>query len=309
MRRLLTALVIFCTGAVFAGATPAHAQDAPAQIVVGVYAPQVLFASALARTTFAQDIARQLSSKVGVPIVGRGFATRGDFDQQVKQGRVQFAVIGAQLQARRGYPAFAQGQAGGKASRPMVLATNGPATIGALKGKTLAGVSKAERGFVMNYLLQGQVPPDYFKFKPARDVQAALGMVKLGRAGGAFTFLGNAGGLKTAFISRGAPLPVFVQTDKAVGADVAGRVRSAIGGVTVSNGVFTRFGAVNSKQLRAIATAMSAAPRAPGTPPVLAPARAALPPVPEFMERSAPPIVTPPASADMLAPPAPADLF
>lgn len=304
MRWLLTVVL-----SVVGGVAPTYAQDAPAQIVVGVYAPQVLFASALARTTFAQQIAGQLSSKTGVTVVGRGFATQGDFDQQVKQGRVQFAVIGAQLQARRSYPAFAQGQAGGKASRPMVLATSGAATIGALKGKTLAGVSKAGRGFIMNYLLQGQVPPDYFKFKPARDVQAALGMVKLGRAGGAFTFLGNAGGLKTAFISRGVPLPMFVQTDKAVSAGLASRVRSAIGGVTVSNGVFTTFGAVDGKALRAMSGAMRAAPRAPGTPPVLAPARAALPPIPEFMERSAPPIITPPASADMRAPPAPADMF
>lgn len=303
MRRLLAVLLLALVG------MPAQAQTPPEQIVVGVYAPQVLFASALARTTFAQQIAGQLASKIGVPVVGRGFATQGDFDQQVKQGRVQFAVIGAPLQARRGYPAFAQGRAGGKASRPMVLATSGGATIGALQGKTIAGVRKSDRGFVMNYLLQGQVPPDYFTFKPARDVQAALGMVKLGRAGGAFTFLGNTAGLQTAFISRGVPLPVFVQTDTSVPATVAAKVRSAIGGVTVSNGVFTGFGAVDAQLIRAIGAALNSAPRAPGTAPVLAPARAALPPVPEFMRRDAPPIVTPPASADMRAPAAPADLF
>lgn len=290
--------------------TPTMAQtDDPPPLVVGVYAPQVLFASALARTGFAQQIAAQLSSKTGLNIVGRGFATRGDFDQQVKAGRVQFAVIGAPLQARRGYPALAQGQSGGKSSRPMVLATQGGKSIGTLKGTTLAGVGKNERGLVMNYLLQGQVSPGYFKFKPARDVQAALGLVKLGRAGGAFTYAGNTAGLAAAFISRPMPLPVFVQTDKALNAEAASKVRGAIGGVTLQNGTVSGFGGVDQALLGRIRAALSSAPSAVRTPPVLAPVRGALPPVPEFMERSAPAVILPTPGADLIAPAAPADAF
>lgn len=303
MRRIgMLLLALLC-------ASPAAAQTDDAPLVVGVYAPQVLFASALARTGFAKQIADQLASKTGLTVVGRGFATRGDFDQQVKAGRVHFAVIGAPLQARRGYPALAQGQSGGRSTRAMVLATQGAKTIGALKGATLAGVGKTERGLVMNYLLQGQVPPDYFKFKPARDVQAALGLVKLGRAGGAFTFAGNAAGLNTAFISRPMPLPVFVQTDKSLGSDVVAKVRRAIGGVAVQNGTVSGFGAVDQALIGRIGAALKSAPRAVSTAPVLAPVRGALPPVPEFMERSAPPVRLPPPAADMVAPPAPEDAF
>jgi hypothetical protein len=302
--------LLFCLMLPLFFAIPAHAQtDEEAPRVVGVYAPQVLFASALARTGFAQQIASQLASKTGLKIVGRGFATRGDFDQQVKAGRVHFAVIGAPLQARRGYPALAQGQSGGKSARAMVLATQGGKNISTLKGTTLAGVSKSDRGLVMNYLLQGQVPPGYFKFKPARDVQAALGLVKLGRAGGAFTFAGNTAGLDAAFISRPMPLPVFVQTDKTLGADVAGKVRGAIGGVALQNGTVSGFGGVDQALLGRIKGALNSSPRMVSTAPVLAPVRGALPPVPEFMERSTPPVILPAAGADVVAPAAPADAF
>lgn len=306
MRGLLMFLVALLLAA------PAHAQggdEGDRELVVGIYAPDILFASALARTGFAQQIASQLAGKTGLKFAGRGFATRADFEQQVKQGRVQFAVISAQVQVQRDYPAFAQGQADGKSARSMVLVTREAASIGALKGATIAGVGKGERGFVMNYLLQGQVAPTWFKFKPARDVQAALGQVKLGRAGAALTFSGDTAGLNMAFTSRPAPLPVFVQTDQALAADVAAKVRGAISGVSVNGAAFSGFGPVDGKLLAAVRGASNAALKAPGTDPVLAPARAALPPVPEFIDRSPPPVVLSQPTVDLTAPPPPKDLF
>lgn len=303
MRWLFSLLLIALT-------TPALAQgDDAAELVVGVYAPDVLFASALARTGFAQQVASQLSAKTGRTFVGRGFATEGDFNQQVKAGRVQFAVISAQVHVRRGGAALAQGQAGGKPARSMVLVTRDANAIGQMQGGTIAGIGKADRGFAMNFLLQGQVPPKWFKFKSARDVQAALGLVKLGRAQAAFTFSGSTAGLTPAFTSRPAPLPVFVQTDKSLPADLVKQVAGGVRGVSVQSSVVTGFGAVDTALLSQVRSASNRALQAPGTAPILAPARAALPPVPEFVDRSRPPAVVSPAAVDLSAPPAPMDAF
>ncbi|MCB9545829.1 MAG: PhnD/SsuA/transferrin family substrate-binding protein [Myxococcales bacterium] len=295
-------------------ALPAAAQpEAPAGYVVGVFAPRIYFPNSLARTGYANDVAAKLTAATGIPFSGRGFATRGDFDRQVQEGQVHFAVVEAQLQAERGFTALAQGTSGGNASRPMVLVTSDGATpgIGALKGRTLAlvAVGGRDKSFVMNHLLQGQVPADWFKTTTARDAQGALSLVKLGKADAAFTFSGNADGLGVSFQSRGAPLPVFVQTARDLDAAVVAKVRGAITGVSARNGVFDGFGAFDGASLGRLKRDLDAGPRAPGNDPAFAGPRSALPPVPDQMERGAVALPAPDPAALMAIPAPPADAF
>jgi len=288
-------------------------EEAAGALVVGVFAPRIYFQNSLARTSYANAIAAHLTAQTGVTFSGRGFATRGDFEGQVQSGRVQFAVVEAQLQAERGYPALGQGTTGGATGRAMVLAVGAgaPAAIGGLKGRTLAvvAVGAKDKSYIMNHLLQGQVPADWFKTVAARDAQGALGLVKLGKADAAFAFSGNTEGLAVAFQSRPVPLPVFVQVDKSVAADLVAKVRGALGSATAANGVFAGFGAYDAAAVARLKGDLDAAPRAAGTEPVFAAPRSTLPPVPEFLERGVLPFRAPDPAAGLAVPPPPADAF
>ncbi len=295
--------------------TGAPAADGAATYVVGVFTPRVLFANSLARQRYAEGIAQALQTATGAPFRGRGFATAGEFANQVGAGAVDFAVVEAQYQIEKGYPALAQATAGGAAAQPMVLAVGGGKgeNIGELQGKSLATVSvgPGDRAFVTNFLLQGQVEPDYFKKgKGARDVQGALTLVSLGKADATFTYAGQTAGLGTAFRSRPAPLPVFVQTDPSVPGEVAGTVRKAIIGVRAPGGLLDGFAAYDSKPHGALRGALKAAPARPGGTPVTSPVRAALPTVEPHLSLSGePPVVLPDPAADLTVPPPPADQF
>ncbi|MEZ4467850.1 MAG: PhnD/SsuA/transferrin family substrate-binding protein [bacterium] len=315
MRALQIAAWLLAAGLLTAAPVAAQPEEAaaPAGYVVGVYAPRVYFPNSLARTSYANDVAARLTASTGISFSGRGFATRGDFDRQIQEGQVHFAVVEAQLQAERGFTALAQGTTGGATSRAMVLVTSegtGPG-IGALKGRTLAlvAVGGRDKSFVMNHLLQGQVPGDWFKTTTARDVQSALGLVKLGKADAAFTFTGNTDGLAVSFQSRPAPLPVFVQTAKELDADVVSKVRQAITGVSARNSVFDGFGALDGAALGRLKRDLDGGPRAPGNEPVFAAARSALPPVPDQMERGPVVLPTPDPAPLMGIPAPPADAF
>ena len=310
---IILILFAFSASAQEEPAPEAAPEGADGTLVVGVFAPRLYFQNSLARTSYAHEVAARLSARTGLAISGRGFATRADFDGQVQKGRVQFAVVEAQLQAERGFVALGQGSAGGTRGRPMVLVVNpgAPAAIGGLKGRTLAlvAVGSKDKAFVMNHLLQGQVPGDWFKTTPARDVQSALGLVKLGKADAAFTFAGSTEGLPVAFQSRPVPLPVFVQTDKTLAPDVVEKVKGALAAADAPNGVFDGFGALDAPALQRLGNDLDGGARSPETDPLFASPRSALPPVPEFLDRGLVPVAHPDPAAGMGLPPPPPDAF
>lgn len=302
-------------------AGPALAQDAgpptpPDAKVLAVYAPRLAFASGVARSRYAADLAAALTQATGIPFLGRGFASGGAFAQQVAAGKVAVALVDAQVQVRRGFQALAQGQQGGRPAAPMVLVV-APGVKGtgllALEGKRLAGVpvGPGDAGFVANFLLQGEVPADFFKAgRDARDVQGAVALVKLGKADAAFTPAGRTGGLRAVFRSRPVPLPVLVQVDPGLPADQAGALKRAAAGLRVA-GPLDGFGAVDSAGLGALKASLGA-PRQRAATPVLVPAPVTLGPVPAYPAPAAPAQVAPPPSglADALGvPEPPADRF
>jgi hypothetical protein len=291
-------------------AAPAFAQDPP-PLTVGVYAPRLVFADSLARTKMAEQIAGALQSATGRPMRGRGFVNGDEFFQQVAGGEVQFAVVDAQALAERGgLEPLAQGTSGGQAARPMVLVVRpslGAARVADLQGRALANVNAGGRDaqFLHNFLLQGQIDAGFFEqAREVRDVHSALSLVRLGKADATFTYAGTEDGLPAAFTSRPVPLPVFVRAGAEVDAAVLSAVKGAIGAVRVEHPTLDGFGRFDAGAHGALRAALKGDLARPGTDPVIAPAAAALPPVPAFPEPIADvPVVLPAPALPLPAPP------
>ncbi len=259
---------------------PAEADDAR---VVGVYAPRLLFASGMARSRYAADVAAALSAATGLAFKGRGFATGREFDSQVATGRVAVALVDAQVQARRSLTPLGQARRNGKAAAPMVLVVAPGVQVDgllALKGRSLATVpvGPGDAGFRANFLLQGEVGDDFFSLgRSARDVQGALNLVSLGKADAAFTFAGDTAGLRVVFRSRPVPLPVWVQTDPSLTAAQVAQIRQALAGLRVA-GPVQGVGPADGPALAGLAKALGA-PRRRVARPILGTAPDDLPPL------------------------------
>lgn len=289
--------------------------EAPEALVVGVYTPRVAYGGALGRGAFANQIAQQLTAATGVPFRGQGFSSGGAFAEQVAAGKVAFAVVEAQLQARRRFTGLAHASKGGKARAPMALVVGGGSAardLGGLKGARLATVpvGKGDAGFVANLLLQGEVGAGFFaEGRAARDAGGALSLVKLGKADAAFTFAGATGGLRAVFRSRPVSLPVFVQTSGGLPADVVGKVRAAIRSVRVPGAVIDGFTGYDAGAVEAVARQLGA-PRQRKARPVLAPVAIERPAVGAYPAPLAPlPVGFAPAADSLGVPPPPADAF
>ncbi|MCA9543623.1 MAG: PhnD/SsuA/transferrin family substrate-binding protein [Myxococcales bacterium] len=289
MRALLQWVTL---GALALGLTaPALAQDAgpppPDEArVLGVYAPRLAFDSGVARSRYAADLAAALTQATGLPFKGRGFASSGAFAEQVAAGKVTVALVDAQVQARRGFTALAQGQQGGRPAAPLVLVV-APGVKGdgllALKGKRLADVpvDTGDAGFVANFLMQGEVAGEFFKAgRSAHDVQGAVALVKLGKADAAFTPADRTEGLRTVFRSRPVPLPVLVLVDASLPAEQAAALRQAAPRLKVP-GPLDGFGAVDSGGLQALRGSLGK-PRQREAQPVMVAAPVNLGPVAAF---------------------------
>lgn len=277
-------------------------------LTVGVYAPLMYFPNSLARSQYAQAFAERLGRVTGREFRGRAFATEGEFQNQIKAGQVHFALVDAQHQIERGFAPIAQGVAGGRPARSMVLVARGAQSVADLEGKRLARVrlGRGDRGFVFNFLLQNQVDPDFFADDRAtRDVQGALSLVKLGKADAAFAYEGAADGI---FRSRPVPLPVFVRTGD-VAPDALAAVKSGVLGLNL-DGPVQGFSGFNAELLRPLAAALKSAPRGPGNRPVFARTEAALPAVPAALDPGAAPTAAlPPVADDIEVLPPPADIY
>lgn len=293
----------------------AYGQDAGVEaapevkpLVVGVYAPLVFFPNSSARNQYAANVAQTLEAATGLPMRGRGFAKGFSRDS------VDFAIIGATQQAKAGYPALAQATWKGKTKRPMVLAVGGKVAggnIGGMKGAKLARPPvPGSEALVVNFLLQRQVDAGYFGAagRPA-DAQGAVSLVRLGRADATFTFSGSSGGLRTVFTSRGMPLPVFVQVNRALPAETVAKVRAGVTSVSVTNSVFDGFTGYSAGVHSSLRGALNAGTKRRTPDPVMAPPRGRVPPVPSFLEVGKAQVVMPPAVDDLHVPAPPNDAF
>ena len=291
---LLAGLVLL--PAIALAQSPGDSDETP--LVVGVYAPHMYFSNSIQRSQYADQLANGLGRVTGLAFRGRGFSTQGEFDNQVTAGQLHFAVVDAQHQLERGYAPLAQGTANGRPTRPMVLVAGSGSSVADLAGKQLARVKlgRGDEGFIVNFLLQNQVDPDFFgKARTVRDVQGALSLVKLGKADGAFAYQGIAPGI---FTSRPVPLPVFVRTGS-VPAGVEQRVKQAVLGITVPSKVVQGFSAYRADIHKGLRGALRASPRGPGNRPVLSRGGLDLPRVSAGLVVGDSPPVLPPVAAEL----------
>lgn len=319
MRRALALLVWLVATATARAQAPSAAPEAPPAAVVGVYAPSIFFPDSMARGRYAETLARALEGAIGQPVRGKAFGAAGEFQSQVAAGGVDFAVVDAAwLLEHGGLKPLAQAQSGGNPARPLQVLTSGDASnVSELAGASLVlfDVGGREDRFVANFVFQGQIGADYFKRgKAVRDAQAALSVVRLGKAQVTLGYEGAGGGLKSVFTSRPAPLPVFVQTRDGVAPEVAAAVRKAAVGLGAGTDTFDGFGPYNANgaALSALRSALGSAAGAGAlTDPVMTPATGPLPPVTSHLDPSVPAalVAEPPAAEVIVVPPAPADAF
>ena len=315
---LIAMLVMWGLPCIDAHGQSPDAADGGDAIIVGVYTPHVFFADSLARNRYAESLANALGAATGLAVRGRGYAGAAEFTGHVRSGAVHFAVVDAQYHIEHGeLRSVAQATSGGKATRPMVAVVGGAVearSIGALRGSRLAtvDVGSGDLAFVSNFLLQGQIGPDYFKKgRAARDIQGALTLVKLGKAETAFTYRGHTAGMTVIFNSRPVPLPVFVQARGDLDPERAQAIRRAIIGLRAKSPVADGFGGYDAGVHAALKAALArpvAAPRSHA--PVLAIIPGEDLPVPAFPQPSAHPAVQlPPVVNAFEVPPPPPDEF
>ncbi|MFN3202034.1 MAG: PhnD/SsuA/transferrin family substrate-binding protein [Bradymonadia bacterium] len=262
MKSLTLIICAVCLALGSALPTPTFAQSPDTSLVLGVYAPRLRFANSLARSNFANQVAQGLSTRLGRPVKGRGFARKSEFVQQVKSGAVQIAVVGAQTHVEHPqWAPIAQGTRKGKPAAPMVLlSARGGSGVAALSGGPLAeiAVGRKDAWFRTQFLLQGLVPSSHFgKGRVARDAQGALSLVKLGKAQGAFVYQHDAQGGSIALTTRPVMYPVLVITGEVDDA-LRGELKQAARSITLgSEGPLSAFATYNAGLFAALKLALN----------------------------------------------------
>ncbi len=174
----MKALLVLC-----ALAGLAHADN----VAVGVFAPTAPFTSTAARVDLASKLGEHLGKSLGGSGSGRAFVRAGDFASAVKKGDVTVALVDATYLAAAGgnYTILATAIRNNETTQTWQLLARGATKLADLKGKHLLVPSTGgrETDFVLNVLLGGEVPKDFFgKVEPAPDTASTLAALGLGKA-------------------------------------------------------------------------------------------------------------------------------
>jgi len=175
MRALVVALLL--------ASSVAHADT----VTVGLFAPTAPFPSTSARVELATKLGDAVGKALGQTGSGKVFARGGDFAAAVRKGDVAIALVDAAHLAVAGgnYTVIASAVRGGDTTSGWQLVARGTDKLAGLKGKRLLvpGIGGREPDFVLNVLLGGEVPKDYFaKIETAPDTVSALAALGLGKA-------------------------------------------------------------------------------------------------------------------------------
>lgn len=156
-------------------------------VTVGVFAPSAPFPTTAARVELATRLGDHLGKALGGTGTGRVYGRASDFAAAVKKGDITVALVDATyLATTTGYTVIASSLRAGNATQPWQLVVRGSVTrIGELKGKRVLvpPVGGREQEFVINAMLGGEVPRDFFaKVEVAADAGAALSALSLDKA-------------------------------------------------------------------------------------------------------------------------------
>jgi hypothetical protein len=175
MRALVIAIVL--------ASSVAHADT----VTVGLFAPTAPFPSTSARVELATRLGEHVGKALGQAGSGKVFARSSDFAAAVRKGEVSVALVDAAYLAVAGgnYTVIAAGIRGGDTQHGWQLVARGTDKLAGLKGKRVLvpGIGGREPELVLNVLLAGEVPKDYFaKIETAPDTVSALAALGLGKA-------------------------------------------------------------------------------------------------------------------------------
>jgi hypothetical protein len=204
-------------------------------ITVGLFAPTAPFPSTAARVELATRLGEQIGKALGGSGSGKVFARGGDFAAAVRKGEVAVALVDAAHLAVAGgnYTVIAAGVRGGDTASAWQVVARGTDTLAGLKGKRLLvpGIGGREPELVLNVLLGGEVPKEFFaKIDTAPDTVSALAALGLGK-------------VDAVVVPTGVELPA--------GAAVIAKLPALAGPVLVA------YGSVTAQQRQAIAAAIT----------------------------------------------------
>jgi len=156
-------------------------------VTVGLFAPTAPFPSTSARVELATKLGEHVGKALGQTGSGKVFARGADFAAAVRKGEVAVALVDAAYLAVAGgnYTVIASAVRGGDTASGWQLVARGTDKLAGLKGKRVLvpGIGGREADFVLNALLGGEVPKDYFaKIETAPDTVSAIAALGLGKA-------------------------------------------------------------------------------------------------------------------------------
>lgn len=210
-----------------------HAQNVPAKLRFGIYAPNAPFASNSERWSYIKSVASVMQSTLNVPCTGTVYASEGAFTGAL--GQLDFAIVDGIYMARAGgkFRVLATSMYGGGARAPWGLYARGAANFQALKGKVLVMPSFGGNTAFAEGMLGGEVNvAQYFStVKNVPDIAAAVSAVKTGGGDAVFAPSGMAAGL-TLLVSVGTvPNASFVLVNTKIPVDIVSKVQAAIASV------------------------------------------------------------------------------
>ena len=156
-------------------------------VTVGLFAPTAPFPSTSARVELATKLGEHVGKALGKPGSGKVFARGTDFQAAVRRGEVGVALVDAAYLAVAGgnYTVIGAAVRGGETASGWQLVARGADKLAGLKGKRVLvpGIGGREADFVLNALLGGEVPKDFFaNIETAPDTVSALAALGLGKA-------------------------------------------------------------------------------------------------------------------------------
>jgi len=207
------------------------AQQAPAKITIGIYAPTVEFGTAQARLAYVQGLAKAIEQNTGIKTEAQSYATMA----ALKKDSPDFAIVdGVCYATNLSWKLLANANIGGSTTRVWSLYTNGGESMQALKGKKLAFIAAGcnDAGFIDNAMLESEVDTTFFSARQGeKDLTGAVASVSSYKTAQAvFAPAGSAKGLTKLFDTGNVPNPAFVDVSGKLPAATSEKVAAAVVG-------------------------------------------------------------------------------
>ena len=215
---------------------------ARADLTVGVFLPTTL-ADGQLRFDFGEKLAAQLGKAMNQKASARNFARYVDFQQALKQGKLDVAVVDGWIAAEGGeLPVVALGSINGSTRRKWSVIARAGKTMSAVLGKTLAltrGAGNIDLAFVTNAVFGGALIADQ-SMKPtyAPSVESTLKLWSLGNADAALVPAPMAPP-DAKVLYQSSPLPIAVVLAQRQKADAVKRVIPTLGMIAPFDGFTT----------------------------------------------------------------------